>query len=212
MNRVLLATTFLLLLSAPPALAQDGLLTSTSYNFWGGYEQDIGEWVVSLFSQGLSLYNSFGSVRYASRAQAARCIDRLSKQAKSMDAIEVFRDTRVPADKLLFQWRWKLKTYSVPDERRADEDINARKIAGDQQAAFIPIFLDCPDFTTDSRFDFSEDAYRGALAFIKIAATISAVTLTSYTQCQSTPGFMTWATVRAPRPPPLYYCNILCML
>ena len=115
-----------------------------------------------------------------------------------MDAIEVFRDARVAADKLLFQWRWKLKVYSVPDERRSDEDIKARAAAGDKQAIALSessIFLDCPDFTTDSRFDFTEDAYRNALAFIKIAASISAVTLTSYTQCPSSPNMMSWATV-----------------
>ena len=59
------------------------------------YEQEGGEWIASLFSQGISMYNSFGSVRYFNRPQAAKCIDRLSKQAKSMDAIEVFRDTQV---------------------------------------------------------------------------------------------------------------------
>jgi hypothetical protein len=78
-----------------PSSVQDGALSSAAYNFWGAYEQEVGEWVVSLFSKGISLYNSFGSVRYSSRAQAARCIDRLAKQAKSMDAIEVFRDARV---------------------------------------------------------------------------------------------------------------------
>jgi hypothetical protein len=85
----------LLLLSISTAEAEDNLLSSTSYNFWGAYEQESGEWVLSLFSRGISLYNSFSSVRYDSRAQAARCTDRLSKQAKSMDAVEVFRDARV---------------------------------------------------------------------------------------------------------------------
>jgi hypothetical protein len=90
------AATLSLLLYIPSSCAQDSdLLSSTSYNFWGVYEQEGGEWVVSLFSQGISLYNSFGSVRFLDRAQAAKCIDRLSKQAKSMDAIEVFRDNRV---------------------------------------------------------------------------------------------------------------------
>jgi hypothetical protein len=89
------ALLFLLLTFFSSSLQQDAALSSAAYNFWGAYEQEVGEWVVSLFSQGISLYNSFGSVRYSSRAQAARCIDRLAKQAKSMDAIEVFRDTRV---------------------------------------------------------------------------------------------------------------------
>ena len=102
---------------------------------------------------------------------------------------------QVSADKFLFQWRWKLKVYSVVDERRADEIIRARAVAGDQQSAFIPIFLDCPDFTTDERFDFTEDALRDALKFIDIAATISAVTLTTYSQCLNSPGALTWATV-----------------
>ena len=102
---------------------------------------------------------------------------------------------QVPADKYLFQWRWKLKVYSVPDERRTDESIRERANAGDEQSKFIPIFLDCPDFTTDARFDFTEDALRDALRFIEITATISAVTLTTYTQCQSSAGMLTWATV-----------------
>jgi hypothetical protein len=101
----------------------------------------------------------------------------------------------VSADQYLFQWRWKLKVYNVIDERRADENINARAIAGDEQSKVIPIFLDCPDFTTDTRFDFTEDALRDALKFIEIAATISAVTLTTYSQCQSSPGMLTWASV-----------------
>ncbi len=177
----------------------------------------MGEWVVSLFSQGVSLYNSFGSVRYSSRAQAERCVGRLAKQAKGMDAIEVFRDTRVSpvisqpvylvvqfseavyqvssSQQLLFQWRWKLKIYNVIDERRADEGIRAQAEAGDQQSKFIPIFLDCPDFTTDERFDSSEDASRDALRFIEITATISAITFTTYSQCQSKPNMLTWATV-----------------
>lgn len=156
----------------------------------------MGEWVVSLFSQGVSLYNSFGSVRYSSRAQAERCVGRLAKQAKGMDAIEVFRDTRVSSSQqLLFQWRWKLKIYNVIDERRADEGIRAQAEAGDQQSKFIPIFLDCPDFTTDERFDSSEDASRDALRFIEITATISAITFTTYSQCQSKPNMLTWATV-----------------
>ena len=85
---------FVLLCCIPCARSQDGVASSASYNFWGAFEQEVGEWVVSLFSQGISMYNSFGGVRYTSRAQAARCIARLSKQAKSMDAIEVFRDTQ----------------------------------------------------------------------------------------------------------------------
>jgi len=84
-----------LLLSVRASSAREGIKTSAAYNFWGAYEQEVGEWVVSLFSQGIALYNSFGSVRYSSKAQAERCVDRLSKQAKSMDAIEVFRDMRV---------------------------------------------------------------------------------------------------------------------
>lgn len=87
----------LLLLTISSSEAQDSsaLSSSQTYNFWGAYEQEVGEWVVSLFSRGISLYNSFGSVRFSSRAQAERCVGRLAKQAKSMDAIEVFRDTRV---------------------------------------------------------------------------------------------------------------------
>ena len=96
---------------------------------------------------------------------------------------------------LLFQWQWKLKIYNVIDELRADESIRAKALAGDQQSSFIPIFLDCPDFTTDERFDTTEDALRDAIRFIDIAATISAITLTTYSQCQSTPNMLTWATV-----------------
>jgi hypothetical protein len=101
----------------------------------------------------------------------------------------------VSSDKFLFQWHWKLKVYSVIDERRADESIRAKALAGDQQSAFIPIFLDCPDFTTDQRFDTTEDALRDALRFIEITASIGAVTLTSYSECQATPSMLTWATV-----------------
>ena len=99
------------------------------------------------------------------------------------------------SDKFLFQWHWKLKVYSVIDERRADESIRAKALAGDQQSAFIPIFLDCPDFTTDQRFDTTEDALRDALRFIEITASIGAVTLTSYSECQATPSMLTWASV-----------------
>lgn len=106
-----------------------------------------------------------------------------------------FNTGQVSSDKFLFQWRWKLKIYSVVDERRVDEMILEKKLAGDQQSQYISIFLDCPDFTTDSRFDFSEDAFRDALAFIKIAATISAISFTTYPQCQSAPNMMTWAAV-----------------
>ena len=81
------------------------------------------------------------------------------------------------------------------DERRTDESIRERANAGDEQSKFIPIFLDCPDFTTDAWFDFTEDALRDALRFIDITATISAVTLTTYMQCQSSAGMLTWATV-----------------
>ncbi len=96
---------------------------------------------------------------------------------------------------LLFQWQWKLKIYNVIDEQRADQNIEAKKLAGDQQSKFIPIFLDCPDFTTDERFDTTEDTLRDALRFIEIASTISAITFTTYSQCQSTPNMLTWATV-----------------
>ena len=102
---------------------------------------------------------------------------------------------QVSSDKFLFQWQWKLKVYSVIDERRADESIRAKALAGDQQSAFIPIFLDCPDFTTDQRFDTTEDALRDALRFIEITASIGAVTLTSYSECQATPNMLTWASV-----------------
>jgi hypothetical protein len=102
---------------------------------------------------------------------------------------------QVPADKLLFQWRWKLKIYSVVDEKRTDEGIRAKALAGDQQSAFIPIFLDCPDFVSDARFDATEDALRDALRFIDITSTISALSFTTFAQCQSDTGLRTWATV-----------------
>ena len=69
-----------------------------------------------------------------------------------------------------------------------DESTRERANAGDKQSKFIPIFLDCPDFTTDAWFDFTEDALRDALRFIEITATISAVTLT-------TPSSLTWRRV-----------------
>ena len=69
-----------------------------------------------------------------------------------------------------------------------DESTSERANAGDKQSKFIPIFLDCPDFTTDAWFDFTEDALRDALRFIEITATISALTLT-------TPSSLTWRRV-----------------
>lgn len=101
----------------------------------------------------------------------------------------------MPGDRLLFQWRWKLKIYSVVDEKRTDEGIRAKALGGDQQSAFIPIFLDCPDFVSDARFDSTEDALRDALRFIEITSTISALSFTTFAQCQSDTGLRTWATV-----------------
>jgi hypothetical protein len=51
-----------------------------------------------------------------------------------------FNTGQVSSDKFLFQWRWKLKIYSVVDERRVDEMILEKKLAGDQQSQYISIF------------------------------------------------------------------------
>lgn len=189
----------------------------------GGQPHFSGHFVVQLLRQRALLIQSAGRQVHRQAVEAGkehgchRSLSRLSCEAVACTpqscAFFSFAN-QVPADKFLFQWRWKLKVYSVVDERRADEIIRARAVAGDQQSAFIPIFLDCPDFTTDERFDFTEDALRDALKFIDIAATISAVTLTTYSQCRSSPGALTWATVPRYNNAGLYgprSCSVRCV-